>query len=95
MSNLWWLILNITISILACTAIHISNVTNRWQLPVEQHLVAAAQQWRRQHSDQTVCHRAGGQAVGYEHALLTPLFRSEHGGSPYEAAEDAGPGARM
>ncbi len=31
----------------------------------------------------------------YEHALRTPLFRSEHGGSPSEAADDAGPGARM
>ncbi len=28
-------------------------------------------------------------------ALPTPLFRSEHGGSPSEAADDAGPGARM
>ncbi len=31
----------------------------------------------------------------YEHTLPAPLFRSEHGGSPSEAAGDSGSGARM
>jgi hypothetical protein len=77
----------------------ISNVTN----PCLEHLklaaaccaalVAAVQQWWRQQSAR--CRNAGGPAVGYEHALRTPLFCSEHSGSPAEAADDAGPGARM
>jgi hypothetical protein len=29
------------------------------------------------------------------HTLPTLVFRSEHGGCPSEAADDAGPGARM
>jgi hypothetical protein len=33
--------------------------------------------------------------VGYENASQTPLLRSEHVGSPSEAADDAGHGARM
>ncbi len=55
-------------------------------------LVAAAQQQRRQHNGPAGCRRASSQAVGYEHALQMPLFRSEHGGSP---TDDAWPGARM
>ncbi len=57
--------------------------------------VAAAQHLRRQHSGPAGCCRAFGPAVGYEHALPTPLFRSEHGDSPSKAANDAGLGARM
>ncbi len=41
------------------------------------------------------CCSAGSPAVGYEYTLLTPLFRPEHCGSPSEAADDAGLGARM
>ncbi len=57
--------------------------------------MAAAQQWQQQHSGPAGCSSAGGPAVGHEHALPTPLFRSEYGGSPPEAADDVGPGARM
>jgi hypothetical protein len=71
----------------------ISNVTN----PYLAHLmlasaccpalVAAAQQWRPQHSGQAGFLSAGGPAVLYVHTLPAPLFRSEHGGSPSEAAD--------